>query len=117
MPHIWGTALAGALAGAVNGLFGAGGGMVLVPLLTILAKLPEQAVFPASVSIILPICLVSLVITYFTGNIAWKEALPWLLGSTAGGILAGIWGKKIPVKWFHRGLGILILWGGIRYLC
>ena len=117
MPHIWGTALAGALAGAVNGLFGAGGGMVLVPLLTILAKLPEQAVFPASVSIILPICLVSLVITYFTGNIAWKEALPWLLGSTAGGILAGIWGRRIPVKWLHRGLGILILWGGIRYLC
>lgn len=117
MPHIWGTALAGALAGAVNGLFGAGGGMVLVPLLTILAKLPEQAVFPASVSIILPICLVSLVITYFTGNIAWKEALPWLLGSTAGGILAGIWGRRIPVKWLHRGLGILILWGGIRYSC
>ena len=117
MPHNWGTALAGALAGAVNGLFGAGGGMVLVPLLTILAKLPEQTVFPASVSIILPICLVSLGITFFTGNIAWKEAIPWLLGSAAGGILAGIWGKKIPVKWLHRGLGILILWGGIRYLC
>lgn len=117
MPHIWGTALAGALAGAVNGLFGAGGGMVLVPLLTCLAKLPEQSVFPASVSIILPICLVSLVITYSTGSIAWKEALPWLLGSAVGGVLAGIWGKKIPVKWLHRGLGVLILWGGIRYLC
>ena len=48
-----GIALAGALAGAVNGLFGAGGGMVLVPLLTCLAKLPEHTVFPASVSIIL----------------------------------------------------------------
>ena len=81
------------------------------------AKLPEQTVFPSSVSIILPICLVSLTITFFTGQIAWNLALPWLLGSAAGGICAGLWGRQIPVTWLHRGLGILILWGGIRYLC
>ena len=110
-------ALAGALAGAVNGLFGAGGGMILVPLLTMLARLPEKTVFPSSVSIILPICQVSLTITFFTGQIAWKLSLPWLLGGAAGGICAGLWGKRIPVMWLHRGLGILILWGGVRYLC
>lgn len=110
-------ALAGALAGAVNGLFGAGGGMVLVPLLTALTPLKQDAVFPASVSIILPVCLVSLTITAFTGEIAWGDALPWLFGSAAGGIIAGLRGGKIPVKWLHRGLGVLILWGGVRYLC
>lgn len=109
-------AMAGALAGSVNGLLGAGGGMVLVPLLTALTPLPEDAVFPASVSIILPVCIVSLLFTALTAGIAWKEALPWLAGSTAGGILAGKWGRKIPVTWLHRGLGILILWGGFRYL-
>ncbi len=113
----WAMALAGGLAGAVNGLFGAGGGMVLVPLLTMLTCLQEDAVFPASVSIILPVCLVSLGVTAITGEIAWREALPWLFGSAAGGILSGIWGRKIPAKWLHRGLGILILWGGFRYLC
>ena len=25
--------------------------------------------------------------------------------------------SQIPAKWLHRGLGIFILWGGIRYLC
>ena len=109
-------ALAGALAGCINGLFGSGGGMVLVPLLTALTPLKEDSVFPASVSVILPVCLVSLTVTGLTGEIAWRESLPWLAGSAAGGILAGFWGKKIPVKWLHRGLGILILWGGIRYL-
>lgn len=112
-----GIAAAGGLAGAVNGLFGAGGGMVLVPLLTLLTPMQEEEIFPASISIILPICLVSLTVTAITGSIPWIQALPYLLGSAAGGILAGLWGKKIPVDWLHKGLGILILWGGWRYLC
>ena len=112
-----GIALAGALAGTVNGLFGAGGGMVLVPLLTALTPLDEEAVFPASISIILPVCLVSLSVTAFTAGIPWRASLPYLAGSALGGVLAGVLGKKIPVKWLHRGLGILILWGGFRYLC
>ena len=40
-----------------------------------------------------------------------------ILGSMAGGLLAGWTGNRIPVKWLHRILGILIIWGGIRYLC
>lgn len=113
----FGMVLAGLGAGTVNGLFGAGGGMVLVPLLTLLSDLDDKEIFPASICIILPICLVSLTITAITGEVAWKEAVPYLLGSAAGGIFAGIWGRRIPVKWLHRGLGILIIWGGLRYLC
>ena len=112
-----GSGLAGLGAGAVIGLFGAGGGMVLVPLLTGLTQLPDDEIFPSSVSIILPICLVALAVTAMTGTVDWRQALPYLFGSGAGGFLAGKWGQKIPVKWLHRGLGILILWGGYRYLC
>ena len=112
-----GLILAGAAAGAVNGLLGAGGGMVLVPLLGMLTCLAPREIFPASVAIIFPICLVSLSVTALTGELSWQQALPYLPGSAVGGILAGIWGKRIPVKWLHRGLGILILWGGVRYLC
>ena len=112
----WKMPLAGSLAGAVNGLFGAGGGMVLVPVLTANKELEESEVFPASVSIILPICVVSLAMSSGDG-LPFREALPYLLGSIAGGILAGLTGNRIKVTWLHRGLGILILWGGIRYLC
>ncbi|MGM9627123.1 MAG: TSUP family transporter [Faecousia sp.] len=112
-----GLILAGALAGAVAGLFGAGGGMVLVPLLTLLTPISEDALFPSSVSIILPICLVTLITTALTGTVDWRQAVPYVLGSAVGGILAGKWGQKIPTAWLHRGLGILILWGGYRYLC
>lgn len=114
---ILGKALAGLGAGAVNGLFGAGGGMVLVPLLSLLTDLEEDEIFASSLAIVLPICVVSLTATAITGTVAWKDSIPWLFGSAVGGILAGFFGRKIPVVWLHRGLGILIVWGGIRYLC
>lgn len=109
--------MAGAAAGTVNGLFGAGGGMVLVPLLTAFSDLTEAEIFPVSVSIILPICLVSIAVTWASSPTDWALALPYLLGSALGGLACGIWGRNIPVKWLHRALGVLILTGGVRYLC
>ena len=112
-----GLILAGIGAGAVNGLFGAGGGMVLIPLLALLTDLKEPEIFPASVCIIAPICIISLLLTRQSDASVLHTAGPYLLASAAGGILAGLLAKKIPTSWLHRGLGILILWGGIRYLC
>ena len=109
--------LAGIAAGAVNGLFGAGGGMVLVPLLTMTGKLEEKSVFPSSLAIILPICIVSLTAAAVSGRIPWDESVPYLIGSAIGGLIAGKCGQKIPLIWLHRALGILIICGGIRYLC
>ena len=109
-------ALAGCAAGAVNGLFGAGGGMVLVPLLGCGERLDESERFPTSVAIIAPVCLVSLLVSA-RWQVPLQKILPYLIGGCLGGIAAGIWGKRIPTLWLHRIFGILILWGGIRYLC
>ena len=108
-----GSLIAGLAAGAVNGLFGAGGGMILIPLLSKLTDWNDDEIFSSSPSIILPICLASLASSL---PLPWTDALPWLPGSALGGLAAGIWGNKIPAKWLHRGLGILIIWGGVRYL-
>lgn len=112
-----GIALAGFCAGAVTGLFGAGGGMVLVPLLGVWTNLDEAQVFPSSVAIILSVCVVNILCAWAAGTLELRSALAYLPGSAIGGFLAAKWGAKIPVKWLHRGLGILILWGGVRYLC
>ena len=115
--NLFRAAIPGLLAGTVNGLLGAGGGMVLVPLLTALAVTDEDQIFPSSVAIMLPICVISLGVSFFSQSIPIMEALPYLIGSVVGGLAAGLWGRNIPVVWLHRCLGLLIIWGGIRYLC
>ena len=111
-----GCGAAGLAAGTVNGIFGAAGGMVLIPALQFFARIPEVSLFPMSVCVMLPVCAVSLLCSCPVSQLPWQEAFPYLLGSLAGGCLAGYLGKKIPLLWLHRLLGIMILWGGIRYL-
>ena len=113
----FGWLLAGGCAGLISGIFGGGGGMVLIPLLVLLTDIGEREVFGASVAIILPVCLVSLAATAFTTSIPWQASLPYLIGSAIGGYGAVRFGRLIPSKWLHRILGTLIIWGGIRYLC
>ena len=115
MKHIK-SGFAGAVAGAINGLIGAGGGMVLVPLLGASKDWTEQETFPASVAIILPLCVVSLIFSSLQHQLPWQDALPYLIGAIPGGLLAGLLGRKIPVIWLHRILGAMILWGGFRSL-
>ena len=84
--------------------------MVLVPLLDGLVE--DEAVFPTSLRIMLPICLVSLAAA--GGPLPWQEAAPYLAGSLAGGLLACR--IRVPGRWLHRLLGALILLGGGRML-
>ena len=111
-----GFCIAGSVAGTINGLFGAGGGMVLVPSLTRFTDIEENHVFPCSISIILPICIISLC-TSIDSGLPMQEAWPYLVGGIVGGLLSFQFSHLIPTKYLHRILGILILWGGVRYLC
>ena len=118
MQRTWlsGIAIAGLAAGIINGLFGAGGGMVLIPLLTMLTDLSDDEIFSSSLAIMLPICIVALAATALGQDLPLKESIPYLIGSAIGGIIAGKLQHRIPTAWLHRLLGLLIIWGGIRYL-
>lgn len=110
------SVLAGAAAGTVNGVFGAGGGMVLVPALRSGGEFPDRDIFRCSIVMILPMSLTTL-LTSSGGQLPWHQAWPYLLGAIPGGIAAATFGRRIPTKWLHRLLGAMILYGGIRYLC
>lgn len=117
MKHFCILSSIGIITGFVTGIFGGGGGMILVPLLTLLPEMEEESVFPSSICIILPICIVAIFLSKSETTLSFIQVAPYLLGSFLGGVSAGIVGKKIPVLWLHRVLGILVLWGGIRYIC
>ena len=106
--------LSGAAAGVLNGLFGAGGGILLVPLLLRVHKLPAQKAFATSLAIILPLSAVTLAFALFRGQVAWRQAFPYLLGGAAGGFAAGKWLKRMPVTWLRRLFGALLILSGIR---
>ena len=104
-------ALAGAAAGVVNGFFGGGGGMVLVPLLAGPCGLSQREAFANSVLIILPLCALSSAIYLLRGSLELMTALPYLLGGLAGGLLGGKLFKGLNVDWLRRVFALFILYG------
>lgn len=112
----YGPWLSGAAAGIVNGLFGAGGGMVLLPLLSKTTDLEDKEVFANCVAIILPLSLVSAAVYLLRGGSFLMQSVPYLIGGALGGVIAGLLFKKLKAKWLHRALGLFILWGGFRLL-
>lgn len=114
--HVLGAVVAGFAAGCVNGVFGGAGGMVLIPLLQLWTNIDRDGLFPMSVGVMGPVCMLSLMLAARSGPLPWADSMPYLVGSLIGGILCGVFGKKIPTLWLHRLFGAMLLWGGVRYL-
>jgi len=106
--------IAGGLAGILNGLFGAGGGLVLVPLLSGWLKLEEKQAFATSVAIILPLSIVSYALFCLQGGNVWADALPYVLGGIVGGWLSSRLFQRISAAWLHKLFSLLLFYGGIK---
>ncbi|MBE6948518.1 MAG: sulfite exporter TauE/SafE family protein [Ruminococcaceae bacterium] len=109
-------AVSGAIAGLINGFFGSGGGMALVPLYIRWLKMPERQAFASSVCTILPLCIVSSVVYFAKQAIDLNAAVPYLAGGLLGGILGGLIFKKIPMGLIRKAFALLIIYGGVRSL-
>lgn len=104
----------GAAAGCINGLFGAGGGLLLVPLLGSVCKLPQKKAFATSLSVTLPLSAVSLSAYALRGSVVWLDALPYAVGGIVGGVLAGRFMSRVNVKWLRAALAAFLLYGGVK---
>ena len=104
----------GALAGVANGLFGSGGGLFLVPLLTSWADMKQKHAFATSIAIIVPLSVVSLIVFWMRNGLDFNVAWPYLIGGAAGGVVSGFFFKGMSPTLLHRLFGILLLYGGVR---
>ncbi len=110
------SALAGGAAGLVNGFFGGGGGMILVPMLVDKCGLDQRRAFATSVAIILPLCALSSAIYLLRGGLDVMAALPYLAGGLVGGFVGGKLFQNLNMDWLRRGFALLILYGGVKSL-
>lgn len=116
MDRKWRFRICGAAAGLINGLFGGGGGTVLVPLLTGWCKMGQKRAMASCVAVILPLCVLSAVMYLLRTGLRLLAALPYLLGGLIGGLVGGRLFRRVPGPWLRRIFGVFLVYGGVRYL-
>lgn len=107
--------LTGAIAGVLNGLFGAGGGMVVVPILGH-CGLPAERAHATSIAVILPLSILSSILYLSIGHIRLASALPYLPLGLVGAVIGSKLLTKIKKIWLHRIFGVIVLYSAVRLL-
>ena len=112
----WPARIAGGAAGLANGLFGGGGGMVFLPILSRKGALSQRKLYATCVGVIFPVCAASAGIYLWRGGVSVQTALPYLLGGLIGGFFGGKLYGKVSVKWLKRLFAAFLFYAGVKYL-
>lgn len=94
--------LVGVAAGFLSGLFGVGGGILIVPGLVLIAKMDQRIAHGTSLAAVLPISISSLLSYWAHDHVDWRVAACLATGALAGAIL----GTKLLHLLPHRSLAI-----------
>ncbi len=108
--------LSGGAVGAANGLFGGGGGMIAVPLLSGLMGYEEKCAHATAILVIAPVCLASAITYAVAGYAAAEVIIPAAVGMTAGGALGALSLEKLPLSAVKIIFVAVMLAAGIRMM-
>lgn len=106
----------GLVVGAVNGLFGAGGGMLVVPILSCLYGLGAKKSHATAIMIILPLCAVSAVVYALKGSYDYSIFPATIVGVVAGGIIGALLLKKANNVALRYVFYFLMLLAGLKMI-
>ena len=104
----------GAAIGAANGLFGGGGGMIAVPLLSGAMDFEEKAAHATAILIIAPVSFAGAAAYLFSGCVLPYVAIPAAVGMTAGGAVGALLLNKLPLMAVKMIFAAVLLAAGRR---
>lgn len=93
----------GAASGAMSGFFTIGGGMVVVPALVSLFKMPQTRAQGMALALVVPGAFVALATYGYSGAVNWQVGLPMALG----GVLTVSWGVHLAHTMSPRVLRVM----------
>jgi uncharacterized protein len=101
--------LLGFAAGAVAGLLGVGGGILFVPVLSLLLDQSHLDAEATSLLAIIPVALVGAARQHRYGNVRWRDGL--LIGALASGgaVLGSVIANNVPERGLEIGFACLVL--------
>lgn len=113
------TTWLGAAAGFVNGLLGAGGGIIMVYAFSSVYDKDDEGVkdaFASTVAAILPISVVSALTYTFSGSAELSLLPRYILPAVAGGLLGARFMGSISAAWLKRIFALTVIYAGINLI-
>ncbi len=110
------SAAIGAAAGFANGLFGAGGGTILVPAEERLFKVKPQKAHATAIAVILLLSIVSAFFYISKGEFLTKYIIFTSLGGVVGSFLGSKLLSKCTGKQLHRIFGLFMIIAAVRMI-
>jgi len=108
--------LLGLAAGTLSGMLGIGGGIIIVPALHQLFKVPMNQAVGTSLLIIIPTAITGSITHYMKGNLDVGLALLVMVGAVAGGYLGARLASVMPELWLRRAFALLLLYVAFNML-
>ena len=101
------------MTGVLNGLLGAGGGMLAVPMLKKFG-LEQTKAHATAVAVIFPLSILSACIYLYMGHFELSQATGYLLPGALGALAGALLLAKIPAKWLRKIFACFMIWAGVR---
>jgi hypothetical protein len=111
------AAMIGLVSGVASGLFGVGGGIIMVPAMMMLMGVPIKTAVGTSLAVIIPTAIIGTCKHFHQHNVSWPLALSLAPTALVGGYLGAWLTTLIAAPQLKRAFGAFLVLIGLRLLC